>query len=1181
MRFALTPGMSAPIFASPTRHTIMTQTITMTSLPNDGQPARNLSETQRQAVRDVVELARQRAIAEVEIESAYRQEMDTILQTFEKRQQELQQTFDSRRVAIQQEYQQVRKEAIARFDAEYGALEAEYKQTRDDFVLQYEAEREALDHAAQEGSWEATTLFDADRIRIEERHKETIKVTTEALEQIDVLQKQAKVLLQDWVDENRVPVKRRRKTEEAHLERLQQTVQDAAAHLEQLEGLTIPRLLKGEKIVWLFVLFWLVACAVFAFVMKLLLVLDAVEVNAAGWPKHWYIWFGIMTVTIGFACTITRFWLAAVGRQQIDAIYPSFCGALAEARALCKRCQEEDADSYQRLKKEYSDRHQKELARIKQQHQQKRAALERRYQQDVHDTDRDYRQRLADMKEAHDANLARIDEHYRRLMADALREFKAASQQAETDKQTATAKSQNRYEQAWKELIQRWTEGQKKLQGVARKVNTLGHKLFPSWSEVDWDQWHPPVDLPPGIRFGQFTFDLSKISHGVSADPRLPLLEPYRFDLPALLPFPHQSSLLLRAEGAGRDKAVQTLRAVMLRFLTTLPPGKVRFTIIDPVGLGENFAAFMHLADYNDALVTNRIWTEPTHIEQRLADLTEHMETVIQKYLRNQFRTIADYNRIAGEVAEPYRVLVVANFPANFTELAARRLLSIAASGSSCGVFTLISTDGKLPLPQDFDIRDIEQNSVTLIWNGEQFNWKDNDFGQCPLELEQPPGDHTCLQIMHTVGAKAKEASRVEVPFEVIAPPDDRWWSSDSRGGIKVPLGKAGATKLQNLELGQGTSQHVLVAGKTGSGKSTLLHALITNLALHYSPDEVEVYLIDFKKGVEFKTYAVHQLPHARVVAIESEREFGLSVLQRLDAELKARGELFRSMRVQDIHAYRNANPDAVMPRILLIVDEFQEFFVEDDKIAQDVALLLDRLVRQGRAFGIHVLLGSQTLSGAYSLARSTIGQMAVRIALQCSEADAGVILSEDNTAARLLSRPGEAIYNDANGMMEGNDFFPGRLARRRTARTLPPTHSRTSRAKANPTTHHDRFRRQCPCRCPQQRPAARNIDIGAPQRTALTKRPGLARRSDCHQGADSRRLPPPNRFKPPFGRPTGRSRFVDHGDFHAEHRRTTFSQRSASVLRSGWHADRSPARRLPSSRAGKNASRVPPSASG
>ncbi len=108
----------------------------------------------------------------------------------------------------------------------------------------------------------------------------------------------------------------------------------------------------------------------------------------------------------------------------------------------------------------------------------------------------------------------------------------------------------------------------------------------------------------------------------------------------------------------------------------------------------------------------------------------------------------------------------------------------------------------------------------------------------------------------------------------------------------------------------------------------------------------------------------------------------------------------------------------------MLIVDEFQEFFVNDDKLAHEASLLLDRLVRQGRAFGIHVVLGSQTLAGAYSLARSTIGQMAVRIALECSAADAHLILSEDNTAARLLGRPGEAIYNDANGRLEGNHPF-------------------------------------------------------------------------------------------------------------------------------------------------------------
>ncbi len=146
-------------------------------------------------------------------------------------------------------------------------------------------------------------------------------------------------------------------------------------------------------------------------------------------------------------------------------------------------------------------------------------------------------------------------------------------------------------------------------------------------------------------------------------------------------------------------------------------------------------------------------------------------------------------------------------------------------------------------------------------------------------------------------------------------------------------------------------------------------------------------------------------------------------MLQGLDAELKRRGDLFRASSVDHIADYRKKNGHG-MPRILLIVDEFQEFFTEDDAVASQAAQVLDRLVRQGRAFGLHVLLGSQTLAGAYTLARSTIDQMAVRIALQCSEADSRLILADDNPAARLLSRPGEAIYNASNGTVEGNNRF-------------------------------------------------------------------------------------------------------------------------------------------------------------
>src|SRR5436190_8858248 len=227
----------------------------------------------------------------------------------------------------------------------------------------------------------------------------------------------------------------------------------------------------------------------------------------------------------------------------------------------------------------------------------------------------------------------------------------------------------------------------------------------------------------------------------------------------------------------------------MLRYLTSIPAGKVRFTIIDPVGLGENFAAFMHLGDYHELLVTNRIWTEPSHIDQRLTDLTEHMENVIQKYLRNQFQTLEEYNAQAGEVAEPYRLLVVANFPANFSAESARRLLSLASSGARCGIYTLITVDTRQTLPQGFDLADLERVCLTLQWQGKSFGWNDSDFGAYPLALDLPPEAELCTRLMQQVGKQAKVASRVEVPFEFVAPAAQAWWSGDSRSGISVPLG--------------------------------------------------------------------------------------------------------------------------------------------------------------------------------------------------------------------------------------------------------------------------------------------------------------------------------------------------------------------------------------------------------
>ena len=550
--------------------------------------------------------------------------------------------------------------------------------------------------------------------------------------------------------------------------------------------------------------------------------------------------------------------------------------------------------------------------------------------------------------------------------------------------------------------------------------------LHPGWSMMDESRCIASARAP-WFRFGTLMLDPRAHPGGLPSEPELQVPMPERFAIPAALGFPMRGNLVIETSPQTRLPALHAVQSLIGRILVSIPPSKVRFTFIDPVALGESFAAFMHLGDEFEQLVGERIWTDPRAIEQRLVDISEHMETVIQKYLRNEFNDIDAYNDAAGEIAEPYRFLVCADFPANFSEQAAARMVSILRAGQRCGVHVILLRDRKSVLPDGMRLEDITESCLLLRPSDQDpsaFRIVNSPLSALALLLDTPLPDERLIPLLARIGRAAKSASRVEVPFDAIAPKPDAFWSLSSAGGLRVPIGRAGATRLQQFALGEGTSQHALIAGKTGSGKSTLLHAIITGLATWYSPDEVELWLIDFKKGVEFKTYAQSGLPHARAVAIESDREFGLSVLEGLDAELTRRGELFREAGVQDIASFRRIRPGVRLPRVMLVIDEFQEFFLDDDRVAQGASMLLDRLVRQGRAFGMHALLGSQTLGGAYSLARSTMGQMGVRIALQCNEADSQLILSDENLAARLLSRPGEAIYNDAGGRLEGNSPF-------------------------------------------------------------------------------------------------------------------------------------------------------------
>ena len=624
----------------------------------------------------------------------------------------------------------------------------------------------------------------------------------------------------------------------------------------------------------------------------------------------------------------------------------------------------------------------------------------------------------------HRAAVARLEPEHGEILARLQADSGAEANKFADQLAAKMAEFEADYQSRWQALEAGWKNTLQPIYEKISMANAAAENDFPDWQSGVWKNWKPPTGFKNAAKFAKLEVDVAALAETMPKNKRLELPGPADFSVPLSLAYPLEGSILFETNKGGEAGAVTAINNIIFRLLSATPPGKVSFTIFDPVGLGQNFAALMHLADYEEGYINSRIWTQTTQFEEKLAELNAHMEKVIQMYLRNEYATIADYNAQAGSIAEKYHFLVIASFPVNFSDAAANRLRNIAANGARCGVYTLIHWDQRNAPPNDFVPDEMRKNSVRFIRGENNFypaNWREPGV---QIVLDPAPAAEFATQFLNEVGASSKNSARVEVPFQQVAPPDAEVWSEETTEELRVPIGRSGATKFQYLAIGKGTRQHALVAGKTGSGKSTLFHIIITNLALWCSPEQVEFYLVDFKKGVEFKCYANRRLPHAKVVAIESDRAFGLSVLQRVDDELRRRGDLFRQLGAQDVAGYKRAGGKEPMPRSLLLIDEFQEFFTEEDRVSQGAAVLLDRIVRQGRAFGIHVLLGSQTLGGAYTLARATIGQMVIRIALMCNEADAFLIMDQDNPAPRLLTRPGEGIYNDSAGSIEGNSPF-------------------------------------------------------------------------------------------------------------------------------------------------------------
>jgi tetratricopeptide (TPR) repeat protein len=589
------------------------------------------------------------------------------------------------------------------------------------------------------------------------------------------------------------------------------------------------------------------------------------------------------------------------------------------------------------------------------------------------------------------------------------------------------------------------------LDPVASLAGTASLELPPilqPWSSPRWRSWTTEDASNVGLRLVYGGVLSPKEDSHLGANTRFgtELRVPWGFAL--------HDSWYLQHEGEARAAAHGFVRSMMLRQLLSVRPGETRLCIFDPVGLGQSAGELLDLAEYDADLIGGKVWSASQDLETRLAELSSHIELVIQKYLRTTYQTIDEFNDAAGEIAEPYRMLVLFDFPSGLSAEAATRLKSIVENGPRCGVFTLIAVDTSVQAPYGVDVEQLRTSMRVLNLQG-GFAEDVNGYRlEASFEHDVLP-EHIDIakRIIEGVGRASIGRTESAVTFDkafslyrqvvgrglrpelgtaatqVVVSDPHTWWRDDSTHGLFAPIGQKGARNVAILGFDSGDHAGALLVGRPGSGKSTLLHAFVGGLTCLYGPDELELYLIDFKEGVEFKAYAEEKLPHAKVIAIESDREFGLSVLESLQAEITSRAELLRGTggRQAGMQALREATGQE-LPRILLVFDEFQVLFAWNDKVGWAAADLLESIIRQGRGFGVHVLLGSQSLAGLDALGAHVPQLLPVRILLPAAEADARKVLGDSNNAGDFLTSHGEGILNAAGGAVEANERFKGAL---------------------------------------------------------------------------------------------------------------------------------------------------------
>ena len=198
---------------------------------------------------------------------------------------------------------------------------------------------------------------------------------------------------------------------------------------------------------------------------------------------------------------------------------------------------------------------------------------------------------------------------------------------------------------------------------------------------------------------------------------------------------------------------------------------------------------------------------------------------------------------------------------------------------------------------------------------------------------------------------------------------------------------------------------HLLNGGVTRFGKTVFMKEVMNTLIIN-NPQDVEIFVLDLKAGLEFYKYKA--LPQVKEVACDVAESAEL--LYEITNELKKRELVFREK------GYTNIIDTPIKKRTFIFVDEGAELspnIVKDKtskKYAEFCQAALSEIARIGGGLGYRLIYATQYPTKE-AVPMQVKMNIVARLSFVCASQVASRVLLDEIGAESLPSIPGRAIY--------------------------------------------------------------------------------------------------------------------------------------------------------------------------